>query len=55
MGTRRYTKARQLLGGDAPVSGYDQLVPSMLARCTHGTKCSPNYAPQIAIAGASAV
>lgn len=41
VGAGRHTQARQLIGGNAPVRGHDQLVTSVLACCTHDTKCSP--------------
>lgn len=38
---RRYTQARQLIGGDASVSGHDEFVAAVLVRCIHSVKCSP--------------
>ena len=35
MGAGRDAKTRQLIGGNAPVRGDDQIVARRLARCTH--------------------
>jgi hypothetical protein len=47
MGTGRNTEARQLIGGDAPVRGDNQLVLYVLVRCAHATKSTapPHFAP----------